>query len=399
MKKMKRFMSIILCMSMIFCALSVQSFAVDVLRNNTNQKVRLYGDMDGDGVVEQSDYEQILAIATGEAEMPEIGSPEYYAADIMGDGITMEDARRCYRLLQGLDSVATYSPEERELELFNDLVNVLKDYDFFDDRVYYYTYEYEFMETKNLDFGIYTGLIEDALRAEDGASEKYYSLRKSSQKAGYILPGPGANVSELRPQDIQSMNIEVGVPCTFSADIGAPEKYTVGVNEYDLTRFRTQEANYADCIKVTLEIKNESFKNDVPEEIKALAKKQLHPEYEMAEGEKSYLEVHPTALYNMHGTDIIELGASFPLEQADEADGVSTRIYAELIDIKTAGSLVFYFDRATLNPIAASYTVETDIDQNVEMSMGLASFNISGKMSPRNLMISQVNYWFCGYFS
>ncbi|MBE6812064.1 MAG: hypothetical protein E7523_04190 [Ruminococcaceae bacterium] len=399
MKKMNRIISAVVCLAMLLCALPVQSFAVDVLRNNTNQKVRLYGDIDGDGVVEQSDFEYILAVASGEIEMPEVGSPEYYAADIMGDGITMEDARRCYRFVQGLDNAETYSPDDRELELFNDLVNIIKDYSFFDDRVYYYTYEYEFMETKNLDFGIYTGLIEDAMREEDGTTEKYYALRRSSQKAGYVMSGPGAKVSMLKPENIQDMTIEVGVPCTFSEDINAPAKITVGLNEYDVARFKTQEASYTDCIKMTIEIKNESYVNDIPADIKALAKKQLAEGYEMAEGEEFYLDKYQTALYNMYGTDIIELGVAYPLEQSDGADGVNTRIYAQLGDIKTAGSLIFYFDRATLNPIAASYTVETDIDQHVEMSMGLGSFKIEGEMDPRNLMIAQTNYWFCGYFS
>ncbi len=399
MKKMRRIISAVVCLAMLLCALPVQSFAVELLRNNTNQKIRLYGDMDGNGVVEQSDFEQLLAIVTGEAEMPEVGTPEYYAADIMGDGITMEDARRCYRYVHGLDTVETYSPDDRELELFNDLVNIIKDYSFFDDRVYYYSYEYEFMETKNLNFGTFTGLIEDAMREEDGATEKYYALRKSTNKAGYVFPGPGSAVSALKPENIQNMSIEVGVPCTFSTDVNAPASITVSNNTYDIARFTTQEANYTDCIKVTIEIKNESYVNDIPADIKALAKKQLAEDYVLGENEEYYLDKYQTALYNMHGTDIIELGSAYPLEQNDSSDGVSTGIYAELGDIKTAGSLIFYFDRATLNPIAASYTVETDIDQHVEMSMSLGSFEIKGSMDPRNLMIAQTNYWFCGYFS
>lgn len=397
MKKMFRIISAVVCIAMLLGAVSLQSFAADELRNNTNQRVRLYGDMDGDGVVEQADFEQLLAIVSGTAAMPEAGTPEYYAADIMGHGITMEDARRCYRFMKGLDTVETYAPDERELKLFNDLVNVISDVTFFKDTVHYYSYEYEFMETKNMDFGIYTSIIEDAMKEEDGASEKYSGLYTSKSSAGYNLPGPGSLISALKLANIQDMSIEIGVPCTFSSDINAPATITVGSKTYDVARFKTQEATYTDCIKVTIEINSESY-NSIPADIRALAKKQLAEDYVMGENEEYYLDKYQTALYNMHGTDIIELGSAYPLEQVDEAEGVSTRIYAELGDIKTAGSLIFYFDRATLNPIAASYYVETDIDQSVEMSMAMGSFKIEGSMSPRNLMIMQTNYWFDGYF-
>ncbi len=397
MKKMFRIISVVACIAMLLGAVSLQSFAADEVRNNTNQKVRLYGDMDGDGVVEQEDFEQLLAIVSGTAEMPEVGTPEYYAADIMGDGITMEDARRCYRFMKGLDTVETYAPDEREVKLFNDLVNVMADITFFTDTVHYYSYEYEFMETKDLDFGIYTSIIEDAMKAEDGASEKYTGLYKSKSPAGYILPGPDDLISALKLENIQDMRIEVGVPCTFSTDINAPASITVNSTTYDVARFKTQEAAYTDCIKVTIEIKNESY-NSIPSDIRALAKKQLAEDYVLGENEVYYLDKYQTALYNMHGTDILELGSAYPLEQNDETEGISTRIYAELGDIKTAGSLIFYFDRATLNPLAASYKIETDIDQTVEMGMSMSGFKIEGIMSPRNLMIVQSNYWFDGYF-
>ncbi len=398
MKKMFRIISVVACIAMLLGAVSLQSFAADEVRNNTNQKVRLYGDMDGDGVVEQEDFEQLLAIVSGTAEMPEVGTPEYYAADIMGDGITMEDARRCYRYMKGLDTVETYTPDEREVKLFNDLVNIIKDTAFFKEKVHYYAYEYEFMETRDLDFGFpYTDIIGDAMKEEDGVSEKYTALTTSRNYAGYILPGPGNLVSALKLENIQDMRIEVGVPCTFSTDINAPASISVNSTTYDVGRFKTQEAAYTDCIKVTIEINNESY-NSIPSDIKALAKKQLAEDYVLGENEEYYLDKYQTAMYNMHGTDIIELGAAFPLEQNDETEGISTRIYAELGDIKTAGSLIFYFDRATLNPIAASYKVETDIDQTVEMGMSMSGFKIEGTMSPRNLMIVQSNYWFDGYF-
>ena len=397
MKKMFRIISVVACIAMLLGAVSLQSFAADEVRNNTNQKVRLYGDMDGDGVVEQEDFEQLLAIVSGTAEMPEVGTPEYYAADIMGDGITMEDARRCYRYMKGLDTVETYAPDEREVKLFNDLVNVMTDITFFTDKVYYYSYEYEFMETKDLDFDPFTKMVEDAMKAEDGANEKYTGLYKSKSPAGYILPGPDGLISALKLENIQDMRIEVGVPCTFSTDINAPASISVNSTTYDVARFKTQEAAYTDCIKVTIEIKNESY-NSIPSDIRALAKKQLAEDYVLGENEVYYLDKYQTALYNMHGTDILELGSAYPLEQNDETEGISTRIYAELGDIKTAGSLIFYFDRATLNPIAASYKVETDIDQTVEMGMSMSGFKIEGTMSPRNLMIVQSNYWFDGYF-
>ena len=94
----------------------------------------------------------------------------------------------------------------------------------------------------------------------------------------------------------------------------------------------------------------------------------------------------------------MELGAQYPLEQSEASDGMSTRIYANLEDIKTGGRAIYYFDRATLNPIAASYYIVTDIYQHVEMALSLGSVNFEGTMDPRNLMIVRYNYWFTDYF-
>lgn len=404
MKKFSRVLCVILSAAMLLGAFCLQSFAADADRFNTNDAVRLYGDIDGDGVIEQSDFEYILGILSGKIEMPAIGSPEYYAADIMGDGITMEDARRCYRYLMGYDTVMTYSPDEREVQLFNDMVNIIKSDDF-DDTVIYYIYEYEFMETKNMDFGAFTSIIEGAMAEEDTTTEKYYRLRKNEYIYSISRNGatesnyPGITrdiVSTLKPENLQDFNIEIGVPCTFSADVGAPASYVSGSTTYDIAHLTAQEAQYTDCIKVTIELKNESYNKDIPQNIKDLAKKQLKDGYE--EGETYYLDLYQTGLYNLYGTDIIELGAQYPLDQTTGEEGMETRLIAELKDIQTGGTAVYYFDRATLNPIAASYTTQTDIDQTVRMEMSFSGFELNGSMEPRNLMITQHNYWFSDYF-
>ena len=406
MKKTFRIICAVLCITLLASSFCLQSFAA-TLRNNTNEKIRLYGDIDGDGVIEQSDFDYILGILSGEIEMPAVGTPEYYAADIMGDGITMEDARRCYRYLKGLDTAETYSPAERQVQLINDLIGVIKAPGF-DDSIVSFNYDYDFMETKNIDFGMFTDFISGAMAEEDTETETYSSVSHKSIINGTTSTGIASSnfpafsrnvAATLRLSDIESMSIETGVPCTFSADVGIPASVTAKNGKvYNMTDMIAKEASYTDCIKVTIEIKTESYNRDISAEAKALAKKQLAKDYVMGENEVFYRDKYPTALYNLYGTDIIELGAQYPLEQKEEADGMGTSIRAELGDITTAASAVFYFDRATLNPICCSYTVQTDISQHVDMSLLLGSLSVDGKMDPRNLMITQNNYWFYSYF-
>ncbi len=399
MKKTFRIICAVMCVALLAGSFCLQSFA-STLRNNTNDKIRLYGDIDGDGTIEQSDFDYILGILSGEIEMPEIGTPEYYAADIMGDGITMEDARRCYRYLNGLDTAETYSPEERQVQLINDLIGVIKTPEFGDTMISY-SYDYDYMETKNIDFGpIFTDFITGAMEEEDTETETYSAVSKKTVTSTSFPAFSRSVASTLRLSDIENMSIEVGVPCSLSADIGVPATVTAKNGKvYNMSDISAKEASYTDCIRVTVEIKTESYNRDIPADVKALAKKQLAEGYVMGENEVFYRDQYPTALYNLYGTDIIELGAQYPLKQTEESDGMGTSILAELGDITTAASAVFYFDRATLNPICCSYTVQTDITQHVEMSMLLGSLSVDGKMDPRNLMITQNNFWFYSYFT
>ena len=404
MKKFFRIFCAVVCVAVLMSGFCLQSFAV---RANTKDYVRLYGDIDGNGVIEQSDFDYILGVATGEIEMPAIGSPEYYAADIMGDGITMEDARRCYRLLNGLDEYETYSPAEREVDLFNNLVNFIKSENF-TDHLIYYSYDYDFMETKNIDFGAFTSIIKDALAEEDTETTTYSRVYVNNavrtyenSQGGVTANFPAFNRtvgSDLTLADIQDFSIEIGVPCSFSKDINVPASFVANGKTYNLSALSDKEKSFTDCIKITIEVKEESYYN-VPANVRELAKKQLAVGYQMAEGEVHYRDLYTPAMYKLYGSDIIEIGSQYPLEQIDDSDGLSTRIKAELNELTMGGSVVFYFDRATLNPICASYTAQTDITQKVAMEMAVASFSLSGTMAPRNVMITQNNYWFYDYFS
>ena len=395
MKKMQKIISCVLCAASLFCMLAVQGFAAD--RINTNETVHLYGDIDGNGKIEQSDFDYILAVATGGEEKPAVGSLEYMAADIMGDGITMEDARRCYRYINGLDTADTYVPADREVELFNKLVNIIKSKNFLtNEKMTYYNYNNEHMETNNFDFGnVYTPLLKPLFDEEMEDVETYTALRKGATiycaDTDTIVTTnyPAANrsvVSSLTANDIKSMTVEYGVPCTFSTDIGLTANedgtysYTVGtgdkVKTYDLTYLVAQEAAYTDCIKITVEIKDESYKNDTSK---------------LPEGVN-------TALYNLYGEDINAMGAEYPMIEDESSDGITMKMTANLGDIKTKGNVVYYFDSKTLNPMAAGYCVEVNAQQEVEIYLEALEIKIEGTMDPSTQLTTKDNFWFDSYF-
>ncbi len=385
MNKLARIAVIILCICMLFSGSCLQGFAA---RTNTSTMFRLYGDVNGNGKVEMSDYEEILAYATGAKAKPAVGTPEYYAADIMGDGITMEDARRCYRYVKGLDTADTYSPKDRDVELFNDLVNVIKSDNFkANEFMAYYSYVYDHMEINNFEFGSLTNALKDLWNEDEGDTETYSVLRKNQfvyatpNTAGGIntnFPGAGREVvSTLTPDQVKNIRIEVGVPCTFSEDMGVPDSYATKTTTYDLTSYKQKEAGYTDCIKITVEIRDESYRKDVAT---------------LPEGKKS-------ALYNFYGIDKTEEASYYPFEstEGDESLG-SLYMRIELNDMRTSAYAVYYFDRATLNPMAAGYYVEEDATQKATLKVEFLGSTLEGSMEPRELIITKYHYWFGSFF-
>ena len=386
MKKTRRILAAVLCICMLFCGLSLQGFAAG--RTNTDTMFRLYGDIDGNGKVEQSDYEKILAFATGAEAKPAVGTPEYYAADIMGDGITMEDARRCYRYVNGLDTADTYSPKDRDVQLFNDLVNVIKSDNFkANEFMAYYSYTYDHMEINNFEFGSLTGMLKDLWTEEEGDTETYspfyknrfvYTTETATEgRFNTNFPGVGRDVvSTLSADDVKNIKIEVGVPCTFSQDCAVPDSFVRGNTTYDLTAYKTKEATYTDCIKITVEIKDETYSKDVAT---------------LPEGKNS-------ALYNFYGIDKKEEASYYPFETREGDDSLGFFMRIDLDDMRTSATAVYYFDCATLNPMAAGYYIEEDSTQKAALEVDVLGSPMKGSMEPRELLITRYNYWFGSFF-
>lgn len=382
MKRMFRLISVLLCLSLLFSCFSMTGLAA---RADTNEEFRLYGDIDGDGTIEEADFLYIMDILAGNTEMPDALSAEFYAADIMGDGITMEDARRVYRYLNDMDTVATYTAQDRWLKLYNDIVGVIKSSEFQAfNKVSYYNVTNMHTETTNFDFGAYTTMIK-GIFDEEMEDEVDYSPLYSDSSVYYIAGSNRTNfpmfengaVSLLRPSDIKNIAVEIGVPCAFSADAAVPQSFVRGNTTYDLTGLTTQEAQYTDCIKITVDIKDESYVNHVSK---------LNPE-------------DKPAFYNFFGSDVRELAAQYPFEEDGSAEGMIMVMKMDLVDINTQGKAIYYFDRATLNPICAYYKTVIDTKQNVTMNFGVDGLTINGTMDPRTVSTSSYIYWFGPYFS
>ena len=385
MRKFSKLLSVLLCMC-ILAGCFVLTGSATSYNNNTNKTYRLYGDINGNGVIEEVDYQYICDILSGAKEMPAVGSAEYYAADIMGDGITMEDARRCYRYLNGQDTVNTYCPQDRMLDLYNDLVNIIKSSDFMAlEEVSYFNKSVMHTETNNFDFGpLYTSTIESIFKEEMQDEIDFSPLYKSTsvyyfennKRTNFPMFDSSA-VSQLTVADLKNITLEVGVPCKFSEEMSAPQTFVRGTTTYDVTPLTAQEAQYTDCIKFTVEIKDESYQRDL----------------------KNLPAESKTALFNFFGTDVRLLAKEYPFIEDASSDGMVMVMKMDLIDIQTSGKAIYYFDRATLNPICAGYVTTIDTNQNVEMNFGFEDITIDGTMEPQTINTNSYFYWFDKYIS
>ncbi len=96
MKKTLRRIIAMVCAVMIMCSVAVMSVSADS-RKLTR---RLYGDVNGDGVISKADATMIQQYIV---ELVELDNIQKIAADVTGDGdITVDDATEIQMLLVGL---------------------------------------------------------------------------------------------------------------------------------------------------------------------------------------------------------------------------------------------------------------------------------------------------------
>ena len=140
-------------------------------------------------------------------------------------------------------------------------------------------------------------------------------------------------VSELTDADVDSVRTEETKEIGFLKDL--PDTYTVGRREYDLTAIKAKQPG--DLLKVTVKVKPDRYSE---------AKDQGGSRY-IKKIYSSYGVMVDTAMkeFTSFGGDMMKC----------EADSLSN------------ATVTYYFDKATLAPVAAEYNVDMQIDQKMDM--------------------------------
>ena len=140
-------------------------------------------------------------------------------------------------------------------------------------------------------------------------------------------------VSELTDADVDSVKTEEVTEIAFLKDL--PDTFTAGRNDYDLTAIKAKQPG--DMLKVTVKIKQDRYSEAADQGGSRYIKKIY----------SAYGEMVDTAMkeFNNFGGDMMKC----------QSDSLST------------GTVTYYFDKATLAPVAAEYNVDMQIDQKMDM--------------------------------
>ena len=140
-------------------------------------------------------------------------------------------------------------------------------------------------------------------------------------------------VSELTDADVDSVKTEEVTEIAFLKDL--PDTFTAGRNDYDLTAIKAKQPG--NMLKVTVKIKQDKYSEAADQGGSRYIKKIY----------SAYGEMVDTAMkeFNNFGGDMMKC----------QSDSLST------------GTVTYYFDKATLAPVAAEYNVDMQIDQKMDM--------------------------------
>ena len=140
-------------------------------------------------------------------------------------------------------------------------------------------------------------------------------------------------VSELTDGDVDSVKTEETKEIGFLKNL--PDSYTAGRNDFDLTALKAKQQG--DMLKVTVKIKPDRYSEAADQNGSRYIKKIY----------SAYGEMVDSAMkeFTSFGGDMMKC----------ESDSLSN------------ATITYYFDKATLAPIAAEYAVDMQIDQKMDM--------------------------------
>lgn len=255
------------------------------------------------------------------------------------------------------------------LTVFNSLANAIKTNADFSTKNSVARISKSVMTTQytKFDFGIYTSMIKDLYDSEMEKLVEYMPFYNNLYMRALQVPYQDY-VSLLENKDIDSIKVEkVSGINTRELLSEIDDSFTVGSKTYDVSAYKNTNIN-RDVIKVTLDIKNETY-----------AKNSALTNIPLEAGTK-------TSLSKIYELDIRneqkEYGDDWQITDSETGDGYNISMLMTLERIDSDAQVIYYFDAETMAPIIALYNTDVVMDQGVNMNFEIGLLSLKGTIEP-----------------
>ena len=235
---------------------------------------------------------------------------------------------------------------------------------------------------KKFNFGIYTSMIKD-MYDEDMANnpDTYSAIRERWVYESRYYPISMTTVSELTKDDVDSITVERLSGVQFSKVL-ADFDSNMGGDTDKLSAYKAKTEN-RNVIKVTVDVKNESFYKDI------------YPKTQ--NGEKTALQKIYNADFRSEYEDFtMNSSGKLVYEMTENESGLEMTMKTELAELSTDCKVTYYFLEETYEPIIAIYDAYQTMEQNIDMSFKMG-VSIKGEMVPVVKTRTTTAYIFLNY--
>ena len=258
----------------------------------------------------------------------------------------------------------------KNVEVFNNMVNIIKNN--FNYRsshnIKRIIKETETTDGSNINFGAWQAVVEDQIKSDFGTETTYRYTEKISKIASATsLPYLQYTVSNLQKDDLSGFNIRV-LDGLNASDVlkDYPDTITVGSNTKDITADKNKSWS-GKVIKIEVKIKPQVFTVNGSTNKNELWKfYQNDNAYECAMS-RITTDINPirdAQAYNMDEKGNI-VRDNYTISESEE----SMEMSMTLKSVTASGTVTYYFDADTFEPLMAQYNLSETLIQNIKMSI------------------------------
>ena len=256
------------------------------------------------------------------------------------------------------------------VEVFNNMVNIIKNN--FNYRsshnIKRIIKESETTNGSNIEFDAMQALVEDQIKSDFGTETTYrYTDKISKIASATSLPYLQYTVSNLQKDDISGFTLRVQDGLKASDVLTEfPDTITVGSNTKDLTSDKNKSWS-GKVIKIGVTIKNQVFtvngSSDKKHELWDLYRNDNAYECAMSKITTEINPIRDAQAYNMDEKGNV-VRDNYTISENEE----SMEMSMTLKSVKASGTVTYYFNADTFEPLMAQYNLSETLIQNIKMS-------------------------------